>query len=178
MHNKLKSLNVNKSPGPDGIHPKILFEASEQLAYPLTFVFNKSIELGRIPIKWKTAEVKPIFKKGVKSNPGNYRPVSLTSIVCKIFEFFIRDALYNHFVNNNLLSPHQFGFCKGRSCVTQLLNTIDYWYYYIDRNIPVDAIYLDFRKAFDTVPHKRLIHKLQGYFLILTLTLDNFYILH
>ena len=163
MHNKLKSLNVNKSPGPDGIHPKILYEASEQLAYPLTFVFNKSIELGRIPIKWKTAEVKPIFKKGVKSNPGNYRPVSLTSIVCKIFEFFIRDALYNHFVNNNLLSPHQFGFCKGRSCVTQLLNTIDYWYYYIDRNIPVDAIYLDFRKAFDTVPHKRLIHKLQGY---------------
>ena len=163
MKNKLKSLNINKSPGPDGIHPKILYEASEQLAYPFTFVFNKSIELGRIPTKWKTAEVKPIFKKGVKSNPGNYRPVSLTSIVCKIFEFFIRDALYNHFVNNNLLSPHQFGLCKGRSCVTQLLNTIDYWFYYIDKNIPVDAIYLDFRKAFHTVPHKRLVHKLLGY---------------
>ena len=81
----------------------------------------------------------------------------------QIFEFFIRDALYNHFVNNNLLSPHQFGFCKGRSCVTQLLNTINYWFYYIDKNIPVDAIYLDFRKAFDTVPHKRLVHKLLGY---------------
>ena len=163
MHDKLKSLNINKSPGPDEIHPKILYEAAEQLAYPFTFVFNKSIEVGRIPIKWKTAEVKPIFKKGVKSNPGNYRPVSLTSIVCKIFEFFVRDSLYDHFVNNNLLSPHQFGFCKGRSCVTQLLNTIDYWFYYIDRNIPVDAIYLDFRKAFDTVPHKRLVKKLSGY---------------
>ena len=94
MHDKLKSLNINKSPGPDEIHPKILYEAAEQLAYPLTFIFNKSVELGRIPSKWKTAEVKPIFKKGVKSNPGNYRPVSLTSIVCKIFEFFIRDSLY------------------------------------------------------------------------------------
>ena len=163
MHDKLKSLNVNKSPGPDGIHPKILFEAAEQLAYPFKLLFVKSIESGKIPNQWKIAEVRPIFKKGAKSNPSNYRPVSLTSVVCKIFESFVRDSLYDHFINNNLLSPNQYGFCKGRSCVTQLLNTINYWFYYLDRNVPVDAIYLDFRKAFDTVPHERLLRKLSGY---------------
>ena len=107
--------------------------------------------------------MRPIFKKGIKSKPGNYRPVSLTSVVCKLFEGFIRNALYEHFVANHLLSEHQFGFCKGRSCVTQLLVTINEWMDKLDNNKPVDAAYLDFRKAFDTVPHKRLISKLRGY---------------
>ena len=75
----------------------------------------------------------------------------------------MRDALNNHIVSNKLLSSEQFGFCKGRSCVTQLLNVLNTWFYYLDNNIPVDAIYLDFQKAFDSVPHKRLIEKLRGY---------------
>ena len=75
----------------------------------------------------------------------------------------MRDSLYNHFIENNLLSDNQFGFCKGRSCVTQLLVTIDEWMKHLDDNIPVDAIYLDFQKAFDSVPHKRLINKVKGY---------------
>ena len=114
-------------------------------------------------LKWKIAEVRPLFKKGKRTEAGNYRPVSLTSIVCKVFESFIRDALYSHLTENDQLSPHQFGFCKGRSCTTQLLNVLDNWFYYLDQNIPVDAIYLDFKKAFDSVPHKRLIEKLKGY---------------
>ena len=101
-----------------------------------------------------------VFKKGAKSSPGNYRPVSLTSVVCKVFEGFIRDQIYDHMINNNILSKNQYGFCKGRSCITQLLSTIHDWFQYLDRGIPVDAIYLDFRKAFDTVPHKRLLSKL------------------
>ena len=163
MLNRLKSLKINKSSGPDGIHPRILYENSEQLAYPLTLLFDATMNSGSIPIKWKTAEVKPIFKKGDRSAAGNYRPVSLTSVVCKLFESFIRDALCSHLVTNNLLSPYQFGFCKGRSCVTQLLSTINNWFEFLDDNVPVDAIYLDFQKAFDTVPHKRLLCKLKGY---------------
>ena len=80
-----------------------------------------------------------------------------------MFEGFTRDAILNHLNDNKLLSEHQFGFSKGRSCVTQLLVTINEWMSYMDDNIPVDAVYLDLRKAFDTVPHKRLIEKLRGY---------------
>ena len=163
MFKLLTSLKISKSPGPDGINPKILKESARELAYPFKLLFDVSMKSGKIPSKWKIAEVRPIFKKGSKTTPGNYRPVSLTSIVCKLFETFLRDALCSHLLTNKLLSPHQFGFCKGRSCTTQLLVTINDWLFYLDQNIPVDAIYLDFRKAFDTVPLKRLLSKLHGY---------------
>ena len=118
---------------------------------------------GKIPVSWKIQEVRPIFKKGKKSVPGNYRPVSLTSIICKMFETFIRRALYTHLVDNKLLSDSQFGFCQGRSCVSQLLITLSDWLGELDNNNPVDVAYLDFRKAFDSVPHQRLLKKLEGY---------------
>ena len=163
MKKALNGLNVSKSPGPDKIHPRILKELSNELALPFTCLFNKSLEEGVIPEAWKKAEVRPIFKKGDKKLPGNYRPVSLTSIVCKLFEGFVRDALTDHLTDNDLLSDSQFGFTSGRSCVTQLLNTVNDWLTDIDEGKPVDAIYLDYRKAFDTVPHRRLISKLKGY---------------
>ena len=163
MERALNSLKVNKSPGPDGLHPRILSELSFELSRPLTLLFNKTMSCGVIPSDWKIAEVRPIFKKGSKTSPGNYRPVSLTSIICKVFEGFVRNVLYKHLVDNNLLSEEQYGFCKGRSCITQLLNTIQDWFLHLDQNCPVDAVYLDFRKAFDTVPHERLLNKLYGY---------------
>ena len=159
----LQKLNMSKSPGPDQIHPRILRELAVELASPFKRLFTKSINEGKLPSKWKLAEVRPIFKKGNKNKPGNYRPVSLTSVVCKILEGFVRDALFKHLINNNLLSNDQYGFCTGRSCMTQLLVTINYWMESLDNKIPVDAVYLDFSKAFDTVPHKRLITKLEGY---------------
>ena len=163
MLKKLQSLKISKTPGPDGLHPRVLRELANVLAYPLTLLCNKSISEGNLATPWKKAEVKPILKKGEKSDPGNYRPVSLTPIVCRIFESFIRDALYDHLISTGLLSDKQFGFCKGRSCVTQLLCTIHSWMKSLDNKKAVDAIYLDFSKAFDTVPHKRLIHKLKMY---------------
>ena len=90
----LKALNPTKSPGPDGVHPKVLRELAEQLQYPLCKLFNRSLKEGKIPTRWKEAEVRPIFKKGKKTAPGNYRPVSLTSVMCKILEGFIRQAMY------------------------------------------------------------------------------------
>ena len=163
MFKVLSGLNPSKSPGPDLIHPRVLKELAPQLAHPLTMLFTKTIKHGKIPRKWKVAEVRPIFKKGNKASPNNYRPVSLTSIVCKVFECFVRDALYNHLISNNLLSKDQFGFCQGRSCVTQLLATIHDWMLNLDNKIPTDAVYLDFSKAFDSVPHGRLVHKLKAY---------------
>jgi hypothetical protein len=163
MSKALQKLKVDKSPGPDQIHPKILKELCNELAYPFKVLFDKTMIEGKIPKDWKEAEVRPLFKKGDKSAAGNYRPVSLTSVVCKLFEGFIRDALCNHLVENDLLSRDQFGFTKGRSCVTQLLVTLNDWLQLLDKNLPVDAVYLDLRKAFDTVPHRRLIHKLQSY---------------
>ena len=143
--NVLKSLNVNKSPGPDGIHPKILRELCNELSYPLKVLFDKTMNEGKLPKGWKEAEVRPIFKnKGSKSSPGNYRPVSLTAVICKIFEKFVRDALCKHFTDNNLLSEEQYGFCKGRSCTTQLLVTLNNWMHSLDKKLPLDAAYLDF----------------------------------
>ena len=159
----LNQLKTCKSPGPDTIHPRLLKELAIELAPPLTLLFQRTFEEGTLPDAWKEAEVKPIFKKGRKDSPGNYRPVSLTSIICKIFETFLRNALNDHLINNCLLSKEQFGFCKARSCVSQLLVTINEWFTSLDDKIPVDAAYLDFRKAFDSVPHKRLLAKLYGY---------------
>ena len=158
MKNALKNLNPNKSPGPDAIHPRVLRELASELAYPLRLLLEKTLRDGKLPDAWKTAEVRPIFKKGCKTSPGNYRPVSLTS-----FEGFFRDVIYKHMIENNILSNVQHGFVKGRSCITQLLSTLHDWFQHLDNNVPADAIYLDFKKAFDTVPHRRLLSKLHGY---------------
>ena len=160
---KLKGLKVNKSPGPDGHHPLILKEIAEAIAEPLSIIFNKSFNEGCLPEAWKEAHVIPLFKKGKKSQPGNYRPVSLTSIVCKIMESITRDNLIIHMNSNNLFSNCQHGFIKNRSCTTNLLTALDQWTDAIDQGSAVDVIYFDFAKAFDTVPHSRLLNKLQGY---------------
>jgi hypothetical protein len=160
--NKLKKLNPNKSSGPDGIHTRVLKEASNELAQPLADLFNQSLKNHQIPTDWKLAEVTPIYKKGSKSEPGNYRPVSLTSTVCKVMESIIRDKVMAHM--EQFISAHQHGFQSGRSCVTQLLETLDQWTRILSvEKTPIDAIYLDFAKAFDKVPHKRLLKKLEAY---------------
>ena len=160
---KLSKLKPNKSPGPDGMHPRLLKEIGTSIAEPLSIIMNKSIEEGTVPLDWKDANVTPIYKKGKKTDPGNYRPVSLTSVVCKTMESIIRDHLLTHVKTNNLLVGCQHGFCKGRSCTTQLLYCLDVWTDLLDSGLAVDAIYLDFAKAFDSVPHQRLLRKLRGY---------------
>ena len=160
---KLKSLKVDKSPGPDGLHPKLLFELSDVLCKPLCMLFNKSIREGVVPIDWKTARVSALHKKGDRSLPSNYRPVSLTSIVCKLLESIIRDNIESHLKSNNLLSDHQFGFREGRCCTSQLLHALDTWTTSLNNGLDTDIIFLDFAKAFDTVSHNRLLNKLNAY---------------
>jgi len=85
---------VDKSPGPDGMHPRVLQEMANILDIPLAMLFNKSIKDGILPEDWKCANVSSIFKKGSKLDAGNYRPVSLTSVPCKILESLIRDNIW------------------------------------------------------------------------------------
>ena len=163
VKSKLLKLNKSKSAGPDGFHPRILVECAENLCVPLAIIFNKSIAESDLPESWKEAHVKPIFKKGRRTDPGNYRPISLTSVICKVMESIIRDSIVDHIMENNLFCDNQHGFVPGRSCITQLLCCIEEWSKMLDLGLPVDIIYLDFRKAFDAVPHQRLIEKLKSF---------------
>ena len=159
----LKKLKISKSPGPDGIHPRILKEALDELVEPITILFKCSFEQGELPEDWRIAFITAIYKKGDKSDPGNYRPVSLTSIVCKLFESLIREEMIGHMKRHMLFSNKQFGFLSGRSTVLQLIKVIDEWTQALDDGDAVDVIYCDFMKAFDRVPHRRLIKKVESY---------------
>ena len=159
----LGKLNKDKAQGPDRIPPRVLIELRQSLGVPLSIIFNQSLETGRIPLDWKKAEVTAIFKKGRKSTAGNYRPVSLTCVICKVLETIIRNAMVQHMDEYNLYSNSQHGFRKGRSCTTQLLQVMETLTQFIDEGKNIDIIYLDFRKAFDQVPHKRLLSKLSSY---------------
>jgi len=160
---RLTKLNVNKSAGPDDIYPRILYEAREQLVYPLKILFETSINSKQLPEDWRTANVVPVFKKGDKKHPLNYRPISLTSIACKMLESIVRDHIMFHFLDNQLFSTQQYGFLKGRNAVIQLIKMFDNWTEALEEGGQIDVIYTDFEKAFDKVPHKRLLLKLKHY---------------
>lgn len=159
---KLNKLNVTKSHGPDNIYPRVIKEIKDEIAYPIVKLFNKSIQEGVVPQDWKDANVSPIFKKGSKSKAENYRPISLTSILCRLLENCIRDVLVDHLEANNLIHETQHGFRKQKSCLTNLLEFFDKVIKLSDAKKPVDIIYLDFAKAFDRVSHPRLISKVKN----------------
>ena len=163
VEDEIKILKITKSPGPDGIHPIMLIQLAPYLKTPLTLLFNKTLETGEIPADWKKGRISSIFKKGAKNRAENYRPISLTSIVCKLMEKFIKQEILDYLLENDLLSKKQHGFISGRSTVTQLLRYLDDCIEEISDGSVVDAIYLDFSKAFDTVPHLRLMSKLESY---------------
>ena len=158
---KLKNLDQNKSAGHDEWHPFFLKSLSEALSLPLSILFNKSLKEGAHS-SWKIAIITPIYKKGNKSDPGNYRPVSLTSVISKTMESILRDVILNLLVENNVLSDGQHGFVPGRDCMTQLLLCLEDWTSIFDAGHAFDVIYTDFAKAFDSVAHERLILKLEA----------------
>lgn len=159
----LKGLNINKAPGPDGIYPQVLKMCADEIAPILQIIYNQSISTGKLPKDWRKANISPIFKRGSRSDAANYRPVSLTSISCKLLEHIIYHHIVNHLENFDILCEHQHGFRPRRSCETQLLSTVHHIFDGVDKTKQVDAIILDFEKAFDVVSHKRLLHKLKHY---------------
>ena len=118
---KIKKMKDNKSPRVDGIPPKLLKEIVEQISTPLAKLFNLSLEEGIVPSEWKEANITPLFKKGSRNKQENYRPVSLTSVVCKLLETLIRDHMVEFLVKHNVINTSQHGFLKARSCLTNLL---------------------------------------------------------
>jgi hypothetical protein len=120
-----------------------------------------SLESGKLPDVWKTANISPIFKKGKKNFPSNYRPVSLTCVLCKVLESLVRDVLINFLTKHGYFSKRQFAFINGRSTILQLLYLMEAWTDALDAGISIDVCYMDFMKAFDKVPHRRLISKVK-----------------
>ena len=159
----LQSQNPHKACGPDGISPRILKELAEEIAPILTNIYKSSISTGEVPSDWKSALVTPIFKKGEHYLPANYRPVSLTSVPCKILEHIVVSSLMEHLEKNTILCPQQHGFRKGKSCETQLLELTMELFDNTEEGKQTDMIVLDFSKAFDKVNHSLLIHKLHHY---------------
>ena len=160
---QLEKLNIYKSMGPDNIHPKLLKSLAGSRAFvrSLTLLYNKCAEECKIPSIWKTANVVALHKKGSKKQALNYRPVSLTCILCKIYEQFVRTHILN-IVEDKIVS-NQHGFVDKKSCFSNLLETVDTIMNIIEDGSPVDVFYFDFCKAFDSVPHYRLITKLENY---------------
>jgi hypothetical protein len=163
METPRKRLNPHKATGPDNIPGRLLMETAKEITPALTFTFQASINQSKISSDWKTAIVAPVFKNGDRGQPSNFRPISLTSLCCKIMEHIIHSSVLTHLENTNILSDEQHGFRKRRLCDTQLVLTIHDLAKALDSGDQVDGILLDFSKAFDKVHHNRLLMKLDHY---------------
>ena len=158
----LCKIDPRKSSGPDTIPGRLLKEGAPFIAEPLARLFTHSLETGVLPEDWTTAYVTPIHKKEDKRLPQNYRPISLTSLVVKVMERLVSSQLAVFLDANGVLSPLQHGFRPGHSCLTQLLQTIHDWAHSLDRASSTHVIFIDFAKAFDSIPHERLLLKLEA----------------
>jgi len=134
---------------------------ADSISLPLYPIFQRSLNSGEIPADLKKANICAIFKEGPKDECENYRPVCLTTQACKILETFIRDALCKHLELLKLIRRSQHGFISGKCYLTNQLEFLQFISKHVDKGLPVDGIYLDFKKAFDTVPHGRLMSKVK-----------------
>ena len=159
----LRNLNINKASGPDSLPNRILKDCALELAPAVTAIFQSSIDSGQLPDDWTNANIAPVFKKGDRHLPENYRPVSLTSVLSKLLEHIVCKHMLVHLEKHKVLTSLNHGFRSGFSCETQLAVTIDDFVRNFDRSIHTDVAILDFSKAFDTVPHRKLLHKLNAY---------------
>ncbi|GAB0209251.1 mitochondrial enolase superfamily member 1 [Grus japonensis] len=147
--------------GPDGMHPQVLKELADVIARPLSIIFERSWRTGEVPEDWRKANVTLVFKKGKEEDPGNYRPVSLTSIPGKVMEQLILGVINKHVEEKEVIGSGQHGFTKGKLCLTNVIAFYDGMTGWVDEGRAVDVVYLDFSKAFDTVSHNILISKLR-----------------
>lgn len=158
----LSELDDRKASGPDGIGPTVLKNLRPSISPTLQHIFQCSLDQGRVPEDWRQANVSPIYKKGCSSDPANYRPISLTSVCCKLLEHAIVSSLTAHLDQHKILHQHQHGFRKGLSCETQLLEFSHELLQTMHEGQQTDIVVLDFAKAFDKVNHSKLIYKLQS----------------
>lgn len=158
---ELTSLNPNKAMGVDQLSPKILNFCAPALYIPLHHLLTQCISRCDLPAQWRTHRITPVFKSGAKIDVKNYRPISLLCTISKVLERLIYNKIID-FVNARI-SSSQFGFLRNRSTLHQLLSFLNEVFSSLEDNSQVDTIYLDFRKAFDSVPHNELLCKLWSF---------------
>lgn len=159
----LSNLKIDKAAGPDDIKPLVLKELRNEITPVIKAIFEKSLETSQLPKDWTTARVSPLFKKGDKSDPANYRPISLTCILCKVMEHIVASNLAQHLNRHDILYELQHGFRGKRSCETQLIELVEELGRRLSCGRQVDLVLLDFSKAFDKVNHLKLLFKLSSH---------------
>ena len=161
--NSIKQLKNGKAPGPDKIPTKLIKDAGEGICKPLAMIFNSSFRHGIFPDIWKLARVTPIFKSGSRSDANNYRPISVICVFSRILERIVHDQMYDYLRSRGILTTSQSAFQRLCSTTTSLIDSTEFWYENIDHKQVNLAIFLDLKKAFDTVDHKILLEKLEAY---------------
>ncbi|BHF71753.1 hypothetical protein SprV_0401481300 [Sparganum proliferum] len=158
----LSQIKPDKSPGPDEIPGLIHKELSTEPSKTLSTLFELSMRTGRLPSQWKTVNLVPLHKGGSKMAASSFRPINLTCLSCKTVEAQVKCAIQQFCEENSILEDFQHGFRRGRSRLSNLLACLGTWTRALEKGFEVHVVYIDFRKALDTVPHQRLLHKLSS----------------
>jgi hypothetical protein len=158
----INGMNAHKSPGMDCIHPFVIKKCPSSFAAILSAIFSRSFVTSKVPDCWKRAQVTPIFKKGKRSIPSNYRAVSLTATPCRLMERIIRDGMMDKAIDHCIITAAQHGFVLNKSTITNLLETVDIISESFNNGLHVLIVFLDFAKAFDMVCHESLCIKLKN----------------
>ena len=158
----IRKIKPKTSSGPDGFPSILVKKVARSLTFPLSEIFRSFMSDGKIPDIWRHGIITPVYKSGIASDPGNYRPIALTSVFCKVMERVISAEILQYCKRHGLISDQQHGFLSKRSTVTNLLSGHNDWTNAISKRHTVAAAYIDFQKAFDSVCHKKLFTRLSS----------------